>query len=269
MKIMQNTHIKTRRGAFTLVELLVVIAIIGILAAILFPVFARARENARRSSCSSNLKQIGLGLMQYLQDNDGTFPVTYYDTTDNEFKPQGSQGGYTATAIYPYTKSAAIWRCPSQKAAFFPRYQIYADEPIGSIPYERRMNYAINWYIISRNANAAEPVSEAIVPFPSEIIALAEAGGVNPDPNDVRPSNTLNDLWTMVYAGPGEGGCSLSDYHCRRQSSPHFDGANYLFCDGHVKYLPLALSAANTAANKRRWGRTPGSDDSKMPDLYQ
>src|SRR5690242_71979 len=65
---------KTRRTGFTLIELLVVIAIIALLAAILFPVFGRARENARRSSCASNFKQVGLGLLQYIQDNDEYFP---------------------------------------------------------------------------------------------------------------------------------------------------------------------------------------------------
>ena len=69
------------RYAFTLIELLVVIAIIAILAAILFPVFARARERARRSACQSNLKQIGLGIMQYAQDYDETMPLTYYQNT--------------------------------------------------------------------------------------------------------------------------------------------------------------------------------------------
>src|SRR5690606_6779733 len=81
--IMSN-HISENSGAkrgFTLIELLVVIAIIAILAAILFPVFARARENARRASCQSNLKQIGLGLMQYTQDYDERLPAGFLTNT--------------------------------------------------------------------------------------------------------------------------------------------------------------------------------------------
>ena len=91
-----------RRG-FTLIELLVVIAIIAILAAILFPVFAKAREKARQSSCLSNVKQIGLGIMQYAQDWDEMLPgytmggVPYYD------------------AISPYIKNSQILRCPSNR----------------------------------------------------------------------------------------------------------------------------------------------------------
>ena len=77
-----QTH-TSRKRAFTLIELLVVIAIIAILAAILFPVFARARENARRASCLSNLKQIGLGVMQYNQDYDGHYPPNFPRDTSN------------------------------------------------------------------------------------------------------------------------------------------------------------------------------------------
>jgi prepilin-type N-terminal cleavage/methylation domain-containing protein/prepilin-type processing-associated H-X9-DG protein len=93
---------ESRRG-FTLIELLVVIAIIAILAAILFPVFARARENARRASCQSNLKQIGLGIMQYVQDYD-------------ERLPYASSGGTLgwAYAIQPYIKSEQLFQCPSE-----------------------------------------------------------------------------------------------------------------------------------------------------------
>src|SRR6476619_5175287 len=73
----RNHMFQAKKKAFTLIELLVVIAIIAILAAILFPVFGRARENARRSSCQSNLKQIGLGIAQYTQDNDEAYPGMY------------------------------------------------------------------------------------------------------------------------------------------------------------------------------------------------
>src|SRR6187551_558294 len=95
---------RTGRRGFTLIELLVVIAIIAILAAILFPVFARARENARRSSCQSNLKQIALGIKQYIQDYDEMMPRYYYATTPNT---------YWNNAIDPYVKSTQIFDCPS------------------------------------------------------------------------------------------------------------------------------------------------------------
>ena len=240
--------------AFTLIELLVVIAIIAILAAILFPVFARARENARRSSCSSNLKQMGLGLMQYVQDYDGSYPVTYYS---GGWQPAGSEGGYTATAIYPYMKSAQIWICPSQTLADYPKF---ATDPTKAA--DQKMTYAISWYIMSRKTGEALKINESSIPIPSEIIAIAEGGGLNDG-----PAINVNENFTQVYAAPPS--CTPASYDCRRQGGPHFDGANYLFCDGHVKYLPLAKSAVNSTENARRWGRTDGNRGGGMPDLYE
>ncbi len=104
MKLSPSSICKNGKAAFTLIELLVVIAIIAILAAILFPVFARARENARRSSCQSNLKQIGLGALQYIQDYDEKYPTSYINTPG---QPRWLQ------VIQPYVKSTQVFACPS------------------------------------------------------------------------------------------------------------------------------------------------------------
>jgi prepilin-type N-terminal cleavage/methylation domain-containing protein len=104
-----SQRIKSKK-AFTLIELLVVIAIISILATILFPVFARARENARRASCLSNLKQQGLGVMMYVQDYDETFP---FDRTDDTNSHGFSTYCYWMVRIYPYTKNSQVFICPS------------------------------------------------------------------------------------------------------------------------------------------------------------
>jgi prepilin-type N-terminal cleavage/methylation domain-containing protein/prepilin-type processing-associated H-X9-DG protein len=112
---------RRRSSGFTLIELLVVIAIIAILASILFPVFARAREMARRSSCASNLKQIGLGILQYTQDYDEKMPPYFGSEIqpDPYIKPDGTKmvpdvasGGFKPL-IMPYVKSEQLFACPS------------------------------------------------------------------------------------------------------------------------------------------------------------
>ncbi|MCE5240058.1 DUF1559 domain-containing protein [bacterium] len=96
-----------RRG-FTLIELLVVIAIIAILAAILFPVFARAREKARQVSCLSNVRQLGTAASSYIQDYDGTYPGFYHAVTVDRYQS-------AVQVLNPYIKNQQIWRCPSSR----------------------------------------------------------------------------------------------------------------------------------------------------------
>src|SRR5436189_2450638 len=98
---MKSFTVVTKRSGFTLIELLVVIAIIALLAAILFPVFARARENARKSACLNNVKQIGIGLQQYLQDFDEVFPGYYMGSSTDFSDPAIGQYKWMDT-IYPY-----------------------------------------------------------------------------------------------------------------------------------------------------------------------
>jgi prepilin-type N-terminal cleavage/methylation domain-containing protein len=182
-----------RRG-FTLIELLVVIAIIAILAAILFPVFARARENARRASCMSNLKQIGLGVMQYVQDYDEKYPGPMYaskyftgpSTWQLATKGDGSPGGtYTtlapdesvrdhfktwADSIFPYVKSVQIFKCPSS----------YVDPDALSYAYSSGiggtyLSSFANEPNASNNWDSVQGISSAMIRRPSEIVMFMDA----------------------------------------------------------------------------------------------
>ena len=116
-----------RRQGFTLIELLVVIAIIAILAAILFPVFARAREKARQASCQSNLKQIALALLMYVQDYDETLPSHCYGAADTCW----------ARKISPYVKNDQLAVCPSWRAALSYGYNMYSldGRALGTLKY--------------------------------------------------------------------------------------------------------------------------------------
>jgi prepilin-type N-terminal cleavage/methylation domain-containing protein/prepilin-type processing-associated H-X9-DG protein len=137
-----------RRAGFTLIELLVVIAIIAILAAILFPVFARAREKARQTSCTSNLKQLGLALDMYCQDYDECTPIA--------FSGIGWWTGTWKERIYPYVKNYQLFNCPSLKTV---------DPPTGF------GIYGINAYI---GENGVGYVSLSQIAKPAETFSLGE-----------------------------------------------------------------------------------------------
>ena len=215
------------KKAFTLIELLVVIAIIAILAAILFPVFARARENARRSSCQSNLKQIGLGILQYNQDYDEKYPFQYDPATTDGIpiaNPMGSDNITIPDKTYPYIKSAQVWKCPSTTT-----------KGPGVL-----VSYHYN--------GATQALSLAAIDQVARTEMLRDSGGNRAFSSFyLRPYNKFPSLPLGDYvAPPGKAAADTlrassqadrADYANPLNPAAHFNGYNMLFCDGHVKYF--------------------------------
>jgi len=188
------------RVGFTLIELLVVIAIIAILAAILFPVFAKAREKARQSSCLSNIKQIGLALQQYVQDYDERWVPCY------------SGGAYWVALVAPYVKNNQVFNCPSYSAGSYPtnwggmggnHSWVQHNLPRHLGPFR-----AACWHVRTRLGGG--PLGLGDIQAPAECIALS-------------------DMYLATY-GPVAG----------VQQPPqalHNEGSNFGFVDGHAKWM--------------------------------
>ncbi len=164
--------LRQKRG-FTLIELLVVIAIIAILAAILFPVFAKAREKARTTACLSNLKQLGLGLHMYIQDYDESFPGRCVSST----YPDCTGTNYWYQVIDPYLKSTQLLVCPSRRTA--------------------AVGYGYNTYAVADPATIlATGSSLAAVKDPSTLLLLADTTTA---PTAYRPSDYDWATWSTYY----------------------------------------------------------------------
>ncbi len=194
------------RAGFTLIELLVVIAIIAILAAILFPVFARARENARRASCQSNLKQVGLGVLQYIQDYDERLPFQPGDGNPVGV-PMGT-GTSIADRIHPYVKSEQLWKCASAAGT-------------------GRISYHFSGCL---NGAASAAIQE------SARTMMARDAGAQPG---AYPAFYLRPYITPA-APPDIPTCDNGNIDAERSDMNgqvlHFDGGNFLHADGHVKW---------------------------------
>lgn len=221
------------RKGFTLIELLVVIAIISILSAILFPVFARARENARRASCSSNLKQIALGVFMYTQDYDETLPQYL----------NGDGVGW-AEVMQPYLKSTQIFQCPSESASY---------DPSDGSGYS---DYAYNIGLGRNNAPCTlygMTTSLAALTQPTLTVMLMD--------NTTSDSSNWSTGWSSSCPtsppSTSTAGLARTGYVAALR---HLDGQNYAFADGHVKWHKSVKVAAGLGQSTSVYnGLTPKS----------
>jgi prepilin-type N-terminal cleavage/methylation domain-containing protein/prepilin-type processing-associated H-X9-DG protein len=251
---------RTRSTAFTLIELLVVIAIIAILAAILFPVFAQAREKARAISCVSNEKQISLGILMYIQDYDETLPLYWYGVpsqpTDPPFTPSVSESQFGWNeAIYPYVKNIQLFRCPdSPRSADLTTgangqtgFGTSDSGPTGATGYS--INARIsgdNWQEDHTPSPTVTALSDAALSWPAVTILLTESssncsdGCASSDENEWgwegrHVDKLYGNGWDYGSEPPSAGASFISSG--LPPLTRHTGGANYAFSDGHVKFL--------------------------------
>ena len=213
------------RCGFTLIELLVVIAIIAILAAILFPVFAKAREKARQSSCSSNVKQLTLAMLQYVQDYDETFPVSAFGSYTVDpwiFWPHQMQA---------YIKNWQVMGCPS--ISYSSQSMTYH-----GMTYTPRPTYGFSVALW----NSAAGTKLAQVPVPAE--KYMDFDSNHPALGDARCILTATTCaqWT----------CGANVATTQKWLVPHNEGVNVGFIDGHVKW-----QSGNTVNDNSGWKLSP------------
>jgi prepilin-type N-terminal cleavage/methylation domain-containing protein/prepilin-type processing-associated H-X9-DG protein len=226
-----------RNRAFTLIELLVVIAIIAILAAILFPVFAKAREAARATSCRSNMKQMGTGLYMYVQDYDEMYPERDCQSPINGAPACGGGNAYYTwrQAIQPYIKNTNVFQCPSN-----PSNNRIADPATTYYP-QINVSYGYNARL--------NGVSMATVQAPASKIAIAEMTG-NPPGNALAWDDMGSPWWNSASNWQSVG------------IAPHSGQMNLTFCDGHVKSQKPTQTMPATGINE--WGGFNGQADTSI-----
>jgi len=254
------------RSAFTLIELLVVIAIIAILAAILFPVFAQAREKARQAACLSNTRQLALGVMQYAQDYDETLPVAGVNA-----QLRGRWQGQ----IYPYVKNADVFTCPNAAS------NRWVPPAAGQLGTNDRGGYGWNFALFADgtgqpNTNVAPGFALGSIAKPAETIIIGDTGF---DSN--TGSTTVG--WVMLAADPRKTNANSFNqpglypqfrHHTQATKSvtgglalPIEGRANFCFLDGHSKSLSTAQAMQSATTENGNALRTESAANHTFPDI--
>jgi prepilin-type N-terminal cleavage/methylation domain-containing protein/prepilin-type processing-associated H-X9-DG protein len=282
-----------KRKGFTLIELLVVIAIIAILAAILFPVFAQAREKARAITCASNEAQIVLGTIQYVQDNNECWPAQTPPTAANNYDYQNDW----ITAVQPYIKSYDVYACPDDPRTMPPVNSNNYSGPKCSYVGNAALGYdwksgngwVLNGVIQSGDgwtSGGGTPVRhDADINFPASTILLTEVW--NFPGNGANQGGAFNAYTDIITGQDGEdtpggipgtpasadckaatknfGGLMPGQYSATPADTGHTGRANFAFCDGHVASL-LPLSTVDLAASQGNCNSAQSGDND--PFLY-
>ena len=227
---------RTKRAGFTLIELLVVIAIIAILASILFPVFAQARKNAQRTSCLSNMKQIGLAVIQYTADYD------------ERLMPNNTSGGdaFWADSLQPYTKSTQVYACPSDSVADMCK-------PNGRY----QMSYGLN------NIYNSDPTHQ-MFQNPISLAGVDDSSGTIFIGDVMSEKNQAGDCYQVVgdifVNGTGSTYAKVSNGSQGAYVARHLGGTNWGYMDGHAKWLPLDRALEPDVSGGYHRNFTPQTD---------
>jgi len=279
-------HYPYAKGSgFTLIELLVVIAIISILAAILFPVFARARENARRASCMSNLKQISLGFMQYTQDYDEKFPPALWEDPSTYTNTGGGSGSHTFITQSPLNSSTPAGKFKTSPMSGSDHYYSWMDF---IFPYVKSTQLFVcpSFHVVTSGTAQGSAPSYGYNAFISGIYGSKDSGTGIPNANSFpsmpplslatlqRPSEIVLTLdYPVVYGTGAKPNTYCSTHYWLDPDGayaiyyqiawPHLEGSSVAFADGHVKWFKrgssficrIETAAGSTIAgrNQRAW----------------
>jgi prepilin-type N-terminal cleavage/methylation domain-containing protein/prepilin-type processing-associated H-X9-DG protein len=289
---------RSSRTGFTLIELLIVVAIIALLAAILFPVFSRARENARRSACQSNLKQIGLGILQYAQDYDEIMVPAWLEGACDPgegWQPTNSTGFNCNTGveknlkwmdlIYPYVKSEQIFNCPSAPTTGslkIPKYTYASGTNYGhytaNLGYRAsndNLNPPFSYYTASTGSGSVSvPINLAKIQAPATTVMVTEtrsvsySGAANCVMTFPSSSGSVANSFFLRDIGVDAAAPSIRTWVYAGSTNPdgiigerHLETINVLWCDGHVKAVKLSTISPNLPAGNKLFSAWSIEDD--------